>query len=67
MMITLVVIYIITVTPGRILNAFMILEVFNGKPRIFPFIYSKKVLGAVNLVRGMNSWTNVVVYSLISR
>ena len=67
MMITLVVIYFITVTPGRILNAFMLLEVFNGKPRIFTFIYGKKILGAVDLVRGMNSWTNVVVYALISR
>ena len=67
MMIILVVIYIITVTPGRILNAFMVLEVRNGKPRKFPFFYGKKVLGAVDLVRGMNSWTNVVVYALISR
>ena len=65
MMIALVVIYIITVTPGRILNAFMALEYLSV--RKFPFVYGKKVSGAVDLVRGMNSWTNVVVYAIISR
>ena len=67
MMIALVVIYIITVTPGRILNAFMALEPKGRKVRKFSFIYGKKVAGAVDLVRGMNSWTNVVVYAIISK
>ena len=66
MMVTLVVIYIITVTPGRLLEAYMGMWRYTGV-RTIPFIYGKKVRGTIDLVRGMNSWTNVIVYAIISR
>ena len=63
MMVTLVVIYIITVTPGRIMDALKSYYII-GDSGIF---YIKKVKGTIDMVRGINSWTNVVVYTLISR
>ena len=63
MMIALVVIYIITVTPGRITDALRDSYIIKSSG----IFYIKKVKGTVDMVRGINSWTNVVVYTLISR
>ena len=63
MMITLVVIYIITVTPGRIMDALKAYFIIGDSGTYF----IKKVRGTIDMVRGINSWTNVVVYTLISR
>ena len=62
MMITLVVIYVLTVTPGRVVDTLWIFWIVR-----YEYQYMTVVRGAIDLLRAMNSCTNVVVYAVISR